>query len=134
MGYEYYAPGLYTVLSDMGQSYPDLPMAVTEGGIATENDERRADNIVRSLEQIGRAMSEGVDIRGYYHWSLMDNFEWSEGYEPRFGLYRVDLDTYARTATKGAEVLGEIARVRGVTQAQLDTYGGEGPMHPEESE
>ena len=64
----------------------------------------------------------------------MDNFEWSEGYEPRFGLYRVDLDTYERTPTKGAEVLGEIAGIRGVTQAQLDTYGGEGPMHPEEGE
>lgn len=134
MGYEYYAPGLYTVLRDMGQTYPELPMAVTEGGIATESGERRADNIVRSLEQIGRALDEGVDIRGYYHWSLMDNFEWSEGYEPRFGLYRVDLDTYERTPTKGAEVLGEIAGIRGVTQAQLDTYGGEGPMHPEEGE
>ncbi len=132
MGYEYYAPGLFNVLSAMGAAFPDLPMAVTEGGIATEVGERRADNIVRSLEQIDRAIREGVDVRGYYHWSLMDNFEWSEGYEPRFGLYRVDLDTYARTPTLGAEVLGEIAELRGVTQALLDAHGGDGPMHPEE--
>ena len=131
MGYEYYAPGLYRVLSELGQAFPMLPMAVTEGGIATEVGERRAENIVRSLEQIDRAISEGVDVRGYYHWSLMDNFEWAEGYEPRFGLYRVDLDTYERTPTLGAELLGEIAEQRGVTQEQLDTYGGNGPMHPE---
>jgi beta-glucosidase len=79
-------------------------------------------------------MAEVVDVRGYYHGSLMDNFQWSEGDEPRLGLYRVDLDTYERTATKGAEVLREIAHVRGVTQAQLGTYGGDSPMHPEEAE
>ena len=131
MGYEYYAPGLYNVLSAMGAAFPELPMAVTEGGIATDNGERRADNIVRSLEQIDRAIAGGVDVRGYYHWSLMDNFEWSEGYEPRFGLYRVDLDTYARTPTLGAEVLGDIAARRGVTPELLETHGGTGPMHPE---
>lgn len=79
-------------------------------------------------------MGKAVNVRGDYHRSLVDNFEWSEGDEPRLGLYRVDLDTYERTATKGAEVHGEIAHVRGVTQAQLGTYGGDGPMHPEEAE
>ncbi len=131
MGYEYYEPGLYNVLKTMGDRYPALPLVVTEAGIATNVGERRAENIVRTLEQIDRAIQEGVDVRGYYHWSLMDNFEWAEGYLPRFGLYTVDLNSYSRTATKGAEVYGDVAKQRLITPAQRSTYGGLGPMTPE---
>jgi beta-glucosidase len=74
MGYEYHAEGLYEVLADFGKRWPDLPLMVTEAGIATEIGERRAENVVRALEQIARAQREGVDVRGYYHWSLYDNF------------------------------------------------------------
>ena len=81
MKYEYWPQGLYKILKELDLAFPALPMAVTEGGIATKNGERRADNIVRSLEGIAQAISEGVDVRGYYHWSLMDT-EWLEGYEP----------------------------------------------------
>jgi beta-glucosidase/6-phospho-beta-glucosidase/beta-galactosidase len=131
MGYEFYPPGLYNVLKDFGTRYPTLPLMVTEGGIATKTGARRAENVVRSLEQIERARNEGVDVRGYYHWSLYDNFEWNEGFVPRFGLYTVDYDTFARTATEGATVLGEIAQARKLTVAQRGKYGGLGPMTPE---
>ncbi len=131
MGYEYYAQGLYDVLADFGQRWPDLPLVVTESGIATEVGERRAENVVRALEQISRARGEGVDVRGYYHWSLYDNFEWAEGFKPRFGLYHVDYTTYERTPTKGAEVLGEISGAHAITKAQRELYGGTGPMTPE---
>ncbi len=132
MRYEYYEPGIYNILSDFSKRWPGLPMTVTESGLATENGKRRAEHVVRSLEQIHRALVDGVDVRGYYHWSLYDNFEWAEGYEPRFGLYRVDFDTYDRVATEGAIMLGEIARRRGISTATLETYGGLGPMSPEE--
>ena len=132
MGYEYFEPGIYNVLTDFSSRWPDLPMTVTESGLATEVGRRRAEHVVRSLEQIARARDEGVDVRGYYHWSLTDNFEWSEGYEPRFGLYRGDHDAYERTATEGATVLGEIAGARRITQEQLDLLGGTGPMTVEE--
>jgi beta-glucosidase len=131
MGYEYWAPGLFEVLADLGARWPDLPLVVTESGIATEEGRRRAENVVRALEQIERARQSGVDVRGYYHWSLFDNFEWAEGFGPRFGLYRVDYDTYQRTATDGAEVLGSIAGGRTLSAEQRATYGGEGPMTPE---
>jgi beta-glucosidase/6-phospho-beta-glucosidase/beta-galactosidase len=131
MGYEYHPPGLYELLVDFGKRWPDLPLVVTESGIATEVGERRAENVVRSLEQIVRARSQGYDVRGYYHWSLYDNFEWAEGYEPRFGLYHVDYASYARSPTAGATVLGEIASRRELTRAQIATYGGMGPMTPE---
>ena len=128
MHYEYYAQGLYDVLADFGKRWPDLPLVVTESGIATEVGERRAENVVRALEQISRARSEGVDVRGYYHWSLYDNFEWAEGFTPRFGLYTVDYQSYERSATKGAEVLGEISAAHRMTKVQRDAYGGTGPM------
>ena len=133
MRYEYYAPGLATILLEYDARYPDLPLVVTEAGIATEVGTRRAENVVRTLEQIGHARAQGADVRGYYHWSFMDNFEWAEGYHPRFGLFRVDREgTYPRTITEGGTVYSEIAASRGLTTAQRVQYGGLGPMTPEE--
>ena len=133
MHYEHYPPGLHTVLRDFGARWPDLPLAVTEGGIATEVGARRAENVVRALEQIALARAVGVDVRGYYHWSLIDNFEWAEGFGPRFGLYRVDYDSYARSPTLGAEVFGEIAGARLLSSGLRARYGGTGPMTAEDS-
>ena len=131
MGYENYAPGLYSVLTAFRDRYPGLPLVVTEGGIATELGERRAENVVRALEQIQKALHDGVDVRGYYHWSLTDNFEWAEGFKPHFGLYAVDYATYDRVPTLGAEVFGQLAQARKVSSALHHTYGGDGPMTPE---
>ncbi len=134
MNYEFWAPGWRDILVELHERFPDLPMTVTEGGIATNVGERRAENIVRTLEQIQRAIDDGVDVRGYYHWSLMDNFEWAEGYEPKFGLFAVDLETYERTPTLGQQVFAEIARTRTLSAEQRALYGGEGPMTPEAEE
>lgn len=133
MHYEFHAAGLYNVLAGISRRWPGLPLVVTESGLATEVGRRRAEHVVRSLEQIERARADGMDVRGYYHWSLYDNFEWAEGFGPRFGLYRVDYATFARTATEGATVLAEIARQRRLTAEQRATYGGAGPMTPEPS-
>ncbi|MBW2528794.1 MAG: family 1 glycosylhydrolase [Deltaproteobacteria bacterium] len=132
MRYEYFPAGLYHVLERYGARWPDLPLTVTEAGLATEVGARRAEHVVRTLEQIERARSEGVDVRGYYYWSLTDNFEWHEGYAPRFGLYRVDYATYERSPTEGADVLRAIAGDRLLSSAQRQTYGGEGPLTPED--
>jgi beta-glucosidase len=131
MHYEYYEPGIYEVLSDYSARWPDLPLTVSESGIATELGRRRAEHVVRSLEQIARARDEGVDVRGYFHWSLFDNFEWAEGFGPRFGLYNVDYATYARTATEGAEALQLIAGGRRLDGTQRHKLGGTGPMSAE---
>jgi beta-glucosidase len=132
MGYEFDAPGLHDVLMSFATRYPTLPLVVTEAGVATEVGARRAENVVRVLEQIARARADGADLRGYYHWSLTDNFEWMEGFGPRFGLYRVDYaGSYARTATDGATALAAIAQARTVTSDQRATFGGNGPMTPE---
>lgn len=132
MGYEYWAPGLYNRLIEFSERWPDLPMTVTESGLATNVGARRAEHVVRSLEQIQRAINEGADVRGYFHWTLMDNFEWAEGYGPRFGLYFVDFgDTWDRTLTEGGEVFAEIASSRTLTAKQREQHGGLGPMTPE---
>lgn len=131
MAYEFDAPGFYDVMRSVSNRYPDLPLMVSESGIATEVGARRAENVVRVLEQIQRVRSDGGDVRGYYHWSLYDNFEWNSGFGPRFGLYTVDYTTYARTATTGADVLAAIAGSRTITDEQHATYGGTGPMTPE---
>jgi len=133
MRYEYWEPGLATILMEYTERFPDLPLTVTEAGIATHVGRRRAENVVRTLEQIQHARNQGADVRGYYHWSLTDNFEWAEGYGPAFGLYEVDrTGAYPRTATEGATVLGEIAGSRRLTIPQREMYGGLGPMTPEE--
>jgi len=132
MRYEYHAPGLYRVLTGFSDRYPGLPLVVSEAGIATNEGARRAENVVRNLEQIARAREEGVDVRGMYYWSLTDNFEWAEGFEPRFGLYHVDYEgDDARTPTEGATVLGAIAAARQLTSEQRSTHGGDGPMTPD---
>ncbi len=129
--YEYDPAGIYAVLTDLGARWPSLPLVVTEAGIATDVPQRRPENIVRTLEQIDRARHAGVDVRGYYHWSLTDNFEWNLGFAPHFGLEHVDRTTYARTPTLGAQVLGTIAQGRLLPQALRQQYGGLGPMTKE---
>ncbi len=132
MRYEFHETGLHDVLVAFSQRYPSLPLVVTESGLATDVGVRRAEHVVRSLEQIARARDDDhVDVRGYYHWSLIDNFEWQEGFGPRFGLYRVDYDTFTRTATEGATVLGAVAAAREISSEQRARYGGLGPMTPE---
>ena len=88
MQYEYAEDGLSIILEEFASLWPDLPMTVTEAGIATEVGRRRSENVVRTLEQIWKARQNGVDVRGYYHWSLMDNFEWDLGFAPKFGFVR----------------------------------------------
>jgi beta-glucosidase len=133
MRYEYWERGLYDILVELGDRFDGLPLTVTEAGIATEVGARRAENVVRTLEMIHFAREAGVDVRGYYHWSLTDNFEWAEGYEPRFGLYRVEREgDYERVATEGATVMSTIAMTRLLTIGQRETYGGLGPMTPED--
>jgi beta-glucosidase len=131
MGYEFYAPGLRRLLDDYAGRYPSLPLVISEAGIATEVGERRSENIVRVLEQIGAARADGVDVRGFYYWSLYDNFEWAEGFGPRFGLYRVDYASFERTPTAGVDTLREISLARSLSGTLRARHGGNGAMSPE---
>ncbi len=131
MHYEFHAQGLSGIIEAFAARYPGLPLIISEAGIATDEGKRRAENVVRILEQIDVAQQAGADVRGYYHWSLLDNFEWAEGFEPRFGLYRVDYDSYERTPTEGADVLAQITAARALSGALRAQYGGDGPLTPD---
>jgi beta-glucosidase len=86
------------------------PIIVTENGWAGENDARRAAFIREALTGVQAAMADGVDVRGYFYWSLLDNYEWLLGYEPKFGLVGVDRPTQRRSIKPSAVMLGDIAR------------------------
>jgi beta-glucosidase len=131
MGYESWPAGFTGVIQAFAARFPAMPLVISEAGIATRSGERRAENLVRTLEAVAAARDAGADVRGFYYWSLTDNFEWAEGFDPRFGLYSVDYTTFARTPTLGATTLGEIAAARQVTSAQREALGGTGPMTPE---
>jgi beta-glucosidase len=86
------------------------PMYITEHGTGIEDDTRRVHLIDHSLPGLFSAMRAGADVRGYLHWSLLDNYEWFSGYGPKFGLVAVDRKTFKRTPKPSAYHLGAIAR------------------------
>jgi beta-glucosidase len=107
MGWEIYPEGLYRALELINQ-YTNKPVYITENGIADDNDTRRAKFIEHHLLVLNRAISEGMNIKGYFYWSLIDNFEWAYGFEKRFGLYHVDYKTQERTLREGSRKYIEI--------------------------
>ena len=111
LGWEVYPEGLGILVREWARR-SGLPVYVTENGIADAADTRRASFLVRHLAEIARAIADGVDVRGYFHWSLLDNFEWAEGYGPRFGLVEVDRATQERRVRESGKVYATIARSR----------------------
>jgi beta-glucosidase len=91
-----------------------LPIVVTENGVADSDDELRPGYLVEHLAAVHAAMREGVDVRGYLHWTGMDNFEWAEGFGQRFGLYAVDRVTMERRAKPSARLFARICASRGI--------------------
>jgi beta-glucosidase/6-phospho-beta-glucosidase/beta-galactosidase len=79
-----------------------VPVYITENGIADREDRIRGEYLLAHLEEVAKALENGVDIRGYFHWSLIDNFEWIKGFGPRFGLIAIDYDNFARTPRKSS--------------------------------
>ncbi len=108
LGWEVYPRGLLEVLKSLPTF--NKPIFITENGIATRNEALRTTYLAGHLNVIGQAQRLGLDIRGYFHWSLLDNFEWAEGYSPRFGLVGVDYATQKRTIKNSALIYRDIIR------------------------
>jgi len=106
---------LEPVLCEWWERSGGIPMYITENGLSDATDIQRPSFIVRHLAAVARAMAQGVDVRGYYHWTLMDNFEWKFGYESRFGLASVDFRTQERTLRPSGRLYGEIAATGGIS-------------------
>jgi beta-glucosidase len=107
-GWEYYPAALGGTVRRVARVVGDLPILVTENGIATANDERRIDYITGALESLRFAMDDGIDVRGYFTWSMLDNWEWGH-WGPTFGLVSVDRATFARTPKPSLAWFGSLA-------------------------
>ncbi len=120
LGWEVYPEGIFDVLTDMSDG---LPIYITECGIASTNDDRRTRFLIHYLQEVYQAIHAGVNIKGFFYWSLIDNYEWGRGFDARFGLVEVDFKTQARILRPSAEVYGEIAQHNGIPHKLLKLLG-----------
>jgi len=108
LGWGIYPKGIYYVLKDLKKYNKSI--YITENGLADANDSRREDFIIQHLKWVHRAIKEEIDVRGYFHWSLIDNFEWDSRFEPRFGLIEIDYKTLKRIPRPSSKVYAEICK------------------------
>jgi beta-glucosidase len=126
MGWNIEPAGLTELLVSLHDRYPTLPLMVTENGAAFDDvvaadgrvhDPRRIAYLRDHVEAVGAALDAGADVRGYLVWSLLDNFEWSFGFDRRFGIVRVDFETLERTWKDSASWYRELVRTNTVPTA-----------------
>lgn len=112
MGYEYYPEALGGVIRQVAKDL-DIPIIITENGVAVDDDKRRLEFIERALKGLHGCIKDGIQVDGYYYWSAFDNYEWVMGYSKTFGLIAVDRQTQQRTVKDSAYYLGKIAQANG---------------------
>jgi beta-glucosidase len=127
MGWEVYPQGLYELVKRIDSVYGNIPLYVMENGAALKDDKYLPDGCVDDddrisyikshLEICSKAIEDGVNLRGYYYWSLMDNFEWTSGYSKKFGLVKVDGNTLKRTIKKSGRWYGEFVGAHQITNS-----------------
>ena len=113
MGYEFWPEALEATIRH-AVARTNLPVIVTENGISATDDTRRIEYVRRALQGVANCIQDGIDVRGYTYWSAFDNYEWSLGYRPTFGLIAVDRETQQRTVKPSARWLGDIARMNSI--------------------
>ncbi|HVV20832.1 MAG TPA: GH1 family beta-glucosidase [Pseudonocardiaceae bacterium] len=127
--------GLYDVLARVGREYPELPLVVAENGAAYDDyvdpsgrirDTERIAYLRAHLSEVQRAAAEGIDVRGYFVWSLLDNFEWSYGYSRRFGIVYVDFATQRRWLKDSARWFAGVAAANALPAVADSTDGVDG--------
>ena len=126
MGWEVHPQGFERVLRRAAES--GLPVIVLENGIATRDDRKRSDFLREHAVVLAHAIETGVPIQGYFYWTLLDNFEWLEGFRPRFGLFEVDYASFARRRRPSADVfaaLGRSFRERATRPGEASRAAGE---------
>lgn len=109
MNYEFYPEAIGNVVRTVAKDFGG-ELLITENGIATSDDSRRCEFINRALAGVKKCIDDGINVVGYCHWSLLDNFEWQKGYSMTFGLISVDRETQTRYPKKSLYLLGEYAK------------------------
>ncbi|HMQ02237.1 MAG TPA: family 1 glycosylhydrolase, partial [Candidatus Doudnabacteria bacterium] len=109
MGWRTFPEGIYHLIMELHRRY-NKPIYITENGIANARDDMRQDFIREHLEWCDKAIEEGADVKGYFYWSLIDNYEWADGYDRKFGLIEINYETQERTIRPSAEIFKQIKK------------------------
>lgn len=117
---ELYPKGLYRTI--MRASELRKPLYITENGLPDADDDQRPEFLISHLLQVHRALEQGVDIRGYYHWSFVDNFEWAEGWALKFGLVALEPSTQERKPRPSAHLFSEVIRANAITHEMVKVH------------
>jgi beta-glucosidase len=116
MGYQYW-PQVVEYCVRRAAAYTGIPVLVTENGLATEDDRERIEFISTALQGLHRCIADGIDVRGYFVWSLLDNFEWHLGFGPKLGICAVDRVTFERRPKASAHWFGGVAKSNALAPA-----------------
>ena len=100
----------------------NVPMIVTENGVEDHEDKMRPRYIVQHIQQMWRAVNFNWPVKGYFHWSLVDNFEWERGWTQRFGLWGLDIETQARIRRNSVDLYADICKENGLSSAMVEKY------------
>jgi beta-glucosidase len=120
---EFYPDGLFRCVKRLARL--DLPIYITEHGTPDDDDDQRPRHLLAHLLEVWHAIQVCYPVMGYYHWTLVDNFEWAEGWSLRFGLIEVDPDTQVRTPRRSASLYADIIRANAITPRIIDSYAPE---------
>ncbi len=114
--------GFFDTMKWAVRTYPNLPIIVTENGIECADDHIRPRYIAQHIHQMWRAVNFNWPVKGYFHWSLVDNFEWERGWTQRFGLWGLDLDTQKRIRRPSVDLYAEICKENGLSSEMVQKY------------
>ncbi len=114
--------GFYDSLEWAVKTYPDMPIIVTENGVESSDDRIRPRYLAQHIHKMWRAVNFNWPIKGYFHWSLVDNFEWERGWTQRFGLWALDVETQKRTKRPSADLYAAICKENGLSSEMVQKY------------
>jgi len=114
--------GIFTSLKWIVRTYPNLPIIITENGVEDLDDHMRPRYLTQHLHQVWRAVNFNWPVKGYFHWSLVDNFEWERGWTQRFGLWGLDTDTQKRIRRPSVDLYAEICKENGISSEMVQKY------------
>jgi beta-glucosidase len=114
--------GIFNSIKWVERTYPYLPIYITENGVDDLSDHIRPRYLAQHIHQIWRAVNFNWQVKGYFHWSLVDNFEWERGWTQRFGLWGLDNDTQKRIRRPSVDLYAEICKENGVSSEMVQKY------------
>jgi len=114
--------GLFQSLKWVTKAYPNTPILITENGIEDADDHLRPRYLAQHVHQMWRAVNFNWLVKGYFHWTLVDNFEWERGWTQRFGLWALDIETQKRTKRPSADLYAEVCRENGISSEMVEKY------------